>query len=40
MQLTRQRLIHEIENLKNEISLLDKTIFSIEQNWKRERQKI
>ncbi len=40
MQLTRQRLTREIETLKNQISILDKTIFSIEQNWKREHQKI
>ena len=40
MQLTRQRFTHEIETLENQISILDKTIFSIEQNWKREHQKI
>ena len=40
MQLTRQRFTHEIETLENQISMLDKTIFPIEQNWKREHQKI
>ena len=40
MQRTRQRLVNDIQTLKYKISILDKTAFSIEQDYKRTKQQV